>query len=168
MAIPFECRRAFFEERNRRMTKFSIVRAGLLAGLVVASAAVGMLLQGEAHASRGHNHNFSVADVRGSYGVLQWGTIQGVDWTQIARISADGAGGLSIDFVGNIGDVTAVSGSTPCTYDVQHDGMGSMECAGEDGNVTVHFVIVDNGREIRFITAAGAQGAQAIGTARRQ
>lgn len=150
------------------MTKSNFVRAGLLAGLVVVSAAGGMLHQGEAHASRGHNHNFSVGDVRGRYGVLQWGTIQGLDWTQIARITANGAGDLTIDFVGNIGNITAVSGSTPCTYDVEPNGMGSMDCQAEDGEVSVHFVIVDKGSEIRFITAAGAEDAQAIGTARRQ
>lgn len=150
------------------MTKSRIVRIGLLTGLIAASAAGGMLLKGEASASRGHHRNgFSVADVRGNYGVIEWGTIQGQVWTETAIISADGEGTMSIDFIGNIANVTPVAGILPCTYDVKPNGMGRMECTGEE-NITVDFVLVDNAREIRFITAPGAHGVQALGTARLQ
>jgi hypothetical protein len=130
-----------------------------------------MALQGEASAFRGnhqHRGGFSVADVRGNYGVIEWGFVHGENWTETALISADGAGTMSIEFVGNIANVTPVSGILPCTYDVQTNGMGQMVCTGEGEDIVVDFVLVDSAREIRFMTAPGAHGVQALGTARLQ
>lgn len=151
------------------MTRNRIARIGLLTGLIVASAVGGMMLQGEARAFRGHRgKGFSVADVRGNYGVIEWGFVHGESWTETAIINADGAGTMSIDFVGNIANVTPVSGTLPCSYDVQPNGMGQMVCTGEGEDIVVDFVLVDKAREIRFITAPGAHGVQALGTARLQ
>lgn len=149
------------------MKKNAGIRVGVAAGLIATSALVGMVAQPEAQAGRGHRNGFSVADVRGSYGVVEWGTLQGQDWTEIAVIDSDGAGQMEIDFIGNIGGVTGVSGTLTCTYDVAPNGLGTMDCSGDE-EVLVDFVLVDNAREIRFITAPGDVGLQAIGTARRQ
>jgi hypothetical protein len=154
---------------EQQMTKTRIVRTGLLTGLILASAAGGMMLQGEASAFRGqHRNGFSVADVRGNYGVIEWGFVNGESWTETALIQADGAGTMSIEFIGNIANHTPVAGTLPCTYDVRTNGMGQMVCTGEGEAIIVDFVLVDNAREIRFMTAPGGHGVQALGTARLQ
>jgi hypothetical protein len=87
----------------------------------------------------------------------------------MGRIHFDGNGGCSVAALGNLDGQTIASTSTSCTYAVNADGTGTSEAVFPGtpiaGPVPVAFVIVDHGREIRFMNT---RFIVATFTARRQ
>ena len=99
---------------------------------------------------------FSVRTLRGTYGFSGDGTLGG--GTIPAAVAGlnffDRAGGCAIRARLNAGGAVHPLNSTSCTYSVNPDGTGSLDVAFEPPfAVPFHsdFVIVDGGRELRFI-----------------
>jgi hypothetical protein len=73
----------------------------------------------------------------------------------IGRIFFDGDGGCSITSVANFGGQVSRLVSSSCKYFVAADGMGRAEAVFPNAPVPdafpVEFIVVDQGREIRFL-----------------
>ena len=85
----------------------------------------------------------------------------------VGVMTFDGDGNCTIADTINIGGTVAVRGATPGTYTVEPDGTGTILVTfpGDPGPTPLSFVIVENGRELRFVrTDLGV----AEGVAKRQ
>ena len=89
--------------------------------------------------------------------------------TGLGRLYFDGNGGCSVTLWANVNGETNPSRSSTCRYAVNSDGTGSSEAVFEglplQGPISIVFVIVDDGREIR---AMNDKSIVSTFTARRQ
>jgi len=87
----------------------------------------------------------------------------------MGKVVFDGAGQCQVTSVANFNGNIAHLSSSSCTYSVDAGGMATAEAifpgAPVPGPVDVSFVIVDRGREIRFLNTTFILGTF---TARRQ
>lgn len=154
------------------------VRYLVTAVFVVVAAALALALTARRSAADAvaDDEQFSNRTVKGSYGFnssLAWllppAVPQAVPAAGMGRVVFDGNGICQVTSVANFnGNIVHLSSSS-CTYTVDADGMGSSEAvipgAPGSGPVDVSFVIVDHGREIRFLNTSFILGTF---TARRQ
>ncbi len=125
---------------------------------------------------RGQGGVFSRRSIKGSWGynssfamLLPPVVPQALPFAGMGRISFDGDGGCEVWALGNLNGTTIPSQSSSCRYEVNPDGTGTSEATFPGtpiaDPVPVSFVIVDNGREIRFLNTKFFVGTF---TARRQ
>jgi hypothetical protein len=145
--------------------------------VIVAALAVGLTARrSTASDATGEDEQFSNRTVTGHYGFnssLGWllppASPQMVPAAGMGRVTFDGDGHCQVTSVANFnGNVVQLSSSS-CTYSVDPTGMGTAEAifpgAPVPGPIDVSFVIVDHGREIRFLNTNAILGTF---TARRQ
>jgi len=119
---------------------------------------------------------FSNRSVNGHYGFnssLGWllppASPQAVPAAGMGRLTFDGDGHCQVTSVANFNGNVAKLSSSSCTYSVDPSGMGTAEAvfpgAPVPGPIDVSFVIVDRGREVRFLNTNFILGTF---TARRQ
>lgn len=150
---------------NKRTLLGSVVATVGLTSLLISSAFVGTPAE-----AKPHHQTFTDWDFMGSYGILERGWLAGMNWSEVGIITVDGRGHGNIEFIGTLGGTTSVTAHLTCNYEVYANGLGTMDCIQDENGeeTTVHFVLVDRGREMRFTTAPLENGGQAMGTARRQ
>jgi hypothetical protein len=122
------------------------------------------------------DHGFSNRSIRGawgynsSFGVLLPPIVpERTPFVGMGRIVFDGNGGCVVAAQGNLDGQTIPSTSSSCRYTVNADGTGTSEAVFPGtpipGPLPVSFVIVDHGKEIRFMNT---RYIVATFTARRQ
>ena len=117
-------------------------------------------------AARG-DREFSNADLRGAYGWTLEGTFAGTSLVALRQFTADGAGKLSGEGKINLGTGGLGPFHFDCSYLVMPDGTGTANCVvAVLGQEHFAFVLIDGGREVRFISVSD----QAVirGIARKQ
>jgi hypothetical protein len=129
-----------------------------IAGLTVAFATVAVTVfsgvtttRAMAQASAGDPSvpsGCSVATVKGRYGLLGTGTVQGSPATVVGVLTPDGAGNFTYDYTENING-TVSSGSTSGTYTVK---AGCSAIATFSNGGTLAGVIVSKGAEIDLMS----------------
>jgi hypothetical protein len=147
---------------------FAVIAAALAVGLTARrSTASDAIVEGE---------QFSNRSVTGHYGFnssLGWllppASPQMVPAAGMGRVTFDGEGHCQVASVANFNGNVAQLVSSSCTYSVDPDGMGTAAAvfpgAPVPGPIDVSFVVVDRGREIRFLNTNFILGTF---TARRQ
>ena len=124
----------------------------------------------------GGRREFSNWSIKGSwgynssFGLLLPPTVpEPLPFAGMGRMHFDGRGGCEVSALGNLNGQTIPSTSSSCTYTVNPDGTGSSEAVFPgtpiSGPIPVAFVIVDGGREMRFMNTKYIVGTF---TARRQ
>jgi len=157
-------------------TRITHLVPALFAVLAAASAIALTAHKSAAADAAGDEELFSNATLKGHFGfnssfgeLLPPAAPQPVPSAGMGRITFDGEGHCSVVSVSNFGGTAVRLASSSCTYSVDADGMGTSEAvfpgAPVPGPVTVAFVIVDHGREIRFVNTQFIVGTF---TARRQ
>jgi hypothetical protein len=123
------------------------------------------------------HHRFNNKSIEGSYGfntglgyLMPPAAPEPTPTVAIGHLVFDGDGGCQLKNVINIAGGPAIEArSTSCSYSVQPDGTGTAEAVIPGTPIVdpipVAFVIVDRGREIRFINTRFVVGSF---TARRQ
>jgi len=151
--------------------------AAALVAVVAAMSAVGLTARRSAASDAiGEEEEFSNRTVKGHYGFnssLGWllppAAPQAVPAAGMGRITFDGDGSCQVTSVANFNGNVVHLASSSCTYSVGPDGMGTAEAvfpgAPVPGPVDVALVVVDRGREIRFLNTTFILGTF---TARRQ
>jgi hypothetical protein len=131
--------------------------------LAVLAAVAGLVLTAKRSvASDGDEEKgFSNASVKGqwaygtSLGELVSGSPQPVPTAAVGRVFFDGTGGCQVQTITNINGVTARLDASQCTYQVTPDGFGTALATFPGSPFTdpvpVAFVIMDHGRELRFV-----------------
>jgi hypothetical protein len=132
--------------------------------------------QGDEDHRGGGRRDFSNWSIKGhwgynsSFGQLLPPTVpEPLPFVGMGRIYFDGRGGCEVSALGNLNGQTIPSTSSSCTYSVNPDGTGTSDAVFPgtpiSGPIPVAFVIVDGGREIRFMNTKYIVGTF---TARRQ
>jgi hypothetical protein len=117
------------------------------------------------------NHSIKGAwGFNSSFGMFVPPTVpERVPFVGMGRIVFDGNGGCVVSSLGNLDGQTIPSTSSSCSYKVNPDGTGTSEAVFPGtpiaGPIPVAFVIVDHGREMRFMNT---KYIVATFTARRQ
>jgi hypothetical protein len=134
----------------------------LTAGGLAAAGLTARPLRADADPEIAH-HGFSKRSIEGAYGfhtglgyLMPPAAPEPSPTVAVGRIVFDGQGGCKVKNVINIaGSQTIEAESISCTYSVQPDGTGTAVAVIPgtpiDEPIPVAFVIVDGGREIRFI-----------------
>jgi hypothetical protein len=145
----------------KKQPGYILAGAGLVvAGLVAAAATARSSQAGDEEIA---GHRFSERSLEGA-----WGFGTEVGWlvpptvpeltptTAVGRIVFDGEGGCQVSNVMNVNGVSNEFKSSTCTYSVEPNGMGRAEAVVEGapfpGPISVSFVIIDRGRELRLQT----------------
>jgi hypothetical protein len=152
--------------------------AGMLAAVLVATgwSARSLWAGDEMEARGGHDGPaFSKRSVKGTWGfssevsyLMPPSAPTATPNVAIGRVSFDGEGGCEVSNVVNVNGESQSFTSTSCTYSVKPDGFGEAEAVFPGAPIPsapVAFIIVDRGRELRFINTKYIVGAF---TARRQ
>jgi hypothetical protein len=131
--------------------------------VAVVAATAGLMFTAKRSAASGDDDGkgFSNASVQGQWGFgtslgeLVSGPPQPLPTAAVGRIFFDGAGGCQVQSITNTNGVTTRLDSSLCTYHVGPDGFGTSEATFPGSPFTdpvpVAFVIIDHGREIRFV-----------------
>lgn len=112
------------------------------------------------------DREFSNADLRGAYGWSLEGTAFGTSLDVVRQFTADGQGTFSAEGIVNFG-TGGVPHTLVCSYSVKPNGIGTATCKSPElGAERFAFVLIDEGREARFISTT--PGVIIKGVARRQ
>ena len=138
--------------------------AGMLAAALVAMGLSARSLSAgdDVEARGGHDgHGFSERSIKGHWGfntevsyLMPPAVPQPTPTAALGRIYLDGEGGCQVSNVVNIAGESQSFTSSSCTYSVEPDGTGKAEAVFPGAPIPsapVAFIIVDRGRELRFI-----------------
>jgi hypothetical protein len=147
-----------------------------LSAVLAAALALTLTARRSTASDVGEEEQFSIRTIKGAYGFnssLGWllppAAPQAVPAAGMGRVTFDGEGHCQVTSVANFDGNIAHLSSSSCSYSVDPNGMGSAEAifpgAPAPGPLDVSFVIVEHGREIRFVNTTFIV---ATFTARRQ
>ena len=134
-------------------------RKNIGAGAALAVVVLGGILissrRGQAFdKDKGADQKFSNADLRGPYGWALEGTFAGNSLVAIRQFTADGVGKFSGEGTINLG-TGGFQTTFDCSYFVKPNGAGTATCeVVELGRENFAFVLIDEGREVRFISVS--------------
>ncbi len=140
---------------------FLVAGGGILLGAVVGTVVTARPLRADGDVD-GAGRGFDERSVEGSWGfatevgyLLPPAVPEATPTVGIGRIRFDGEGGCSVRNIVNIAGEKAQFDSASCTYSVGPDGFGQAEAVFPTSPIKeplpVSFVILDRGRELRFI-----------------
>lgn len=125
--------------------------------LVLALTGMWLLIIGVLGVQADDNESFSNRSLRGAYGFLASGTLNGNAAIAVGRYTFDGDGTCTQSQTVNVSGVTPGGigpiVATACSYTVQPDGTGTITLAVPGfGAFHLAFVIVDKKKELQLIT----------------